>query len=178
MKLSRRVWLIAGIVVIAVVLGVLFSIYHGQAGERAHLEERLSRAQTLLPGLVANREDLEDELSQAQSSLDRSRAEYPGSVDSIQYDDDLFEIADACNVQITRLTSSRPTNKAVGSVTYSVSGYAINVGGTIEDLLEFIYAIRTGDGFQLPWSAEVNSIIMNFSGPTASINLNIYAYEG
>jgi hypothetical protein len=52
------------------------------------------------------------------------------------------------------------------------------VNGSIEGILDLIYAIRTGDGFRLPWSAEVSSINVNFGGPTASINLNIYAYEG
>ena len=180
MKLSKKVWLIVVVVIFAVALGVLFSIYSGQNGERAQLNDRLSGAQTLLPGLTNNREAKEDELTQAESLLEAGQAQFPESVESIEYDDDLFEIADDCNVDITSLTASPPTSKKVGTVTYSVSSFKVVVDGGIDDILEFIYAIRTGDDFQLPWSAEVNSVNINIdvSKSKAAISLNIYGYIG
>jgi hypothetical protein len=138
----------------------------------------LSGAQTLLPGLTNNREAKEDELTQAESLLDKSQAQFPESVESIEYDDDLFEIADDCNVGITKLTASKPTNKKVGTVTYSVSSFVVVVKGSSDNILEFIYALRTGDDFQLPWSAEVTSVKTNVSGGTATVNLVIYGYKG
>ena len=178
MKLSKKVGLILVIVIFAVALGVLFSIYSGQNGERAQLNDSLSQAQTLLPGLINNRETNEDELTQAEALLAASQAQFPESVESIEYGDDLFEIADDCNVSLTQLTASKPTNKTVGTVTYSISSFTVVVHGSIDNILEFIYALRTGDGFQLPWSAEVNSVKSNVSGGSANINLVIYGYEG
>ena len=178
MKVSNKVGLIAVIVVIVIALAVLFTIYFRQVGERSELNERLNTAQILLPGLAANKESLEDQLTQVRSSLDTSRAKFPESVESIEYDDDLFEIADDCNVYITRLTASPPTGKKVGAVTYSVSSFVVGVGGSIDNILEFIYAIRTSDDFQLPWSAEVKSINMNVAKSQATINLDIYGYKG
>jgi len=99
-------------------------------------------------------------------------------VESIEYGDDLFEIADDCNVSLTKLTAAKPTNKTVGTVTYSTSSFRLVVQGSIDNILEFIYALRTGDDFQLPWSAEVNSVQTNVSGGSANINLVIYGYEG
>jgi len=178
MKLSKKIGLIIVIVIFAVALGVLFSIYSGQNGELAQLNDRLSRAQTLLPGLINNRETKEDELTQAESLLAAGRAQFPESVESIEYGDDLFEIADDCNVSLTKLTASKPTNKTVGAVTYSVSSFTIVVQGSIDNILEFIYALRTGDDFQLPWSAEVTGVNTNVSGGSASISLVIYGYKG
>jgi len=178
MKLTRTVGLIIVVVILAVVIGVLVSIYSGQAAERNELSERMSRAQTLLPGLMKQRENLEDQLTQAEALLNANQAQFPESVESIEYDDDLFQIADECNVAITRISSSKPTSKGAEGVTYSVSTFGVDVNGNIEDILEFIYAIRTGDGFRLPWSADVKSIKLNCAGPTASINLDIYAYKG
>jgi hypothetical protein len=177
MKLSKKVWLIVVIVIFAVALGVLFSIYSGQNSERAQLDDRLSRAQTLLPGLVDNRQNKEDELTQAELLLAASQAQFPEVVESIEYDDDLFEIADDCNVALTKLTASKPTNKTVGTVTYSVSTFVVVVQGSIDNILEFIYALRTGDDFQLPWSAEVTSVKTNVSSGTATVNLVIYGYK-
>ena len=176
MRLSKKVWLIVAIVIFAIVLGILFSIYSGQAGERKQLKDRLDNAQTLLPGLIDNKEELEDQLAQAQSLLAKSQAEFPESVDSIEYDDDLFEIADDCNVEITRLTSSKPTSKEVGAVTYSVSTYVVVVQGNIDDILDFIYAIRIGEDFQLPWSADLKGV--NIGASQASMTLDIYGYRG
>jgi hypothetical protein len=178
MKLSKKALLIVVIVIFVVALGVLFYIYSGQNGERAQLNERLSYAKTLLPGLVNNRETKEDELTQAESLLTASQAQFPESIESIEYGDDLFEIADDCNVSLTKLAASKPTYKTVGGVTYSISSFDVVVQGSIDNILDFIYALRTGDDFQLPWSAEVNSVKTNVSGGSASINLVIYGYKG
>jgi hypothetical protein len=180
MRLSKKVWLIVAIVIFAIVLGILFSIYSGQAGERNELKDRLNNAQILLPGLIDNKEELEDQLTQAESLLDRSQAEFPESVDSIEYDDDLFKIADDSNVNMTRVTSTKPANTKVGAVTYSISAYVVVVKGNVEDILDFIYTIRTGDDFQLPWSANVKDIKMAIDGggSTATISLDIYGYRG
>ena len=58
MKLSKKVWLVVVIVVFAIALGVLFSIYSGQVAERNELTERLSRDQTLLPSLTKQKDNL------------------------------------------------------------------------------------------------------------------------
>jgi hypothetical protein len=177
MKLSKKAGLIVVIVIFAVAIGVLFFIYSGQNGERAQLNDRLSRAQILLPGLINNRAEKEDELIQAESLLAASQAQFPESVESIEYGEDLFEIADDCNVSLTKLTASKPAKKTVGAVTYSISSFNLVVGGSIDNILDFIYALRTGDDFQLPWSAEVTGVNMNVSGGSATIKLVIYGYK-
>ena len=178
MKLSRKATLIVVIVIFAVALGVLFYIYSSQNKERAELNERLSWAQTLLPNLVDNRETKEDELTQAESLLAAGQAQFPESVESIEYDDDLFEIADDCNVSLTQITASKPASKTVGAVTYSTSSFSVVVHGGIDNIMDFIYAIRTGDDFQLPWSAEVTKVKTNVSDGSAEINVIIYGYKG
>ena len=178
MKLSKKVWLIVVIVIFAVALGVLFYIYSSQNKERAELNERLSWAKTLLPNLVDNRETKEDELTQAESLLAAGQAQFPESVESIEYDDDLFEIADDCNVSLTQVTASKPASKTAGAVTYSTSRFVMVVYGSIDNIMDFIYAIRTGDDFQLPWSAEVTKVKTNVSDGSAEINVIIYGYKG
>jgi len=140
------------------------------------LNNKLSNAQTLLPGLVANREKLEDRLTQAESSLDKSQAKFSQSVKSIEYGEDLFEIADDCNVDLTSLSPSTPTSIKLGAVTYSVSSFAMVVQGNVDNILDFIYAIRTGEDFQLPWSADLKGV--NMDGSQAAITLDIYSYKG
>ena len=192
MKLSKKVWLIVVIVIFAIALGVLFSIYSGQAGERNELNDKLSNAQTLLPSLVANREKLEDQLTQAESLLDKSQAKFPEVLESIEYGEDFFKVAygqnlysmaSGCGVELTSLTASKPTTKKLGAVTYSVSSFAVVVKGNIDDTLDFIDAIGTGIdyeptwSFQLPWSVDVKSVNMDVARRTTTINLDIYGYK-
>ena len=175
MKISKKVWIIVGICIFAVILGILGTFYFREVGEREQWETRLENAQVRLPGLTAEREELEDRLAQATSALNKNQAEFPESVESIEYDDDLFEIADDCNVDIASIQASSPSNRKVGTVTYSVSSFTVVVEGDIDDILDFIYAIRTGDDFQLPWSAEVTGV--SIRGTAATISLNIYGYK-
>ena len=196
MKLSRKVWLIVGAVILVAALVSLYMVYSGLAGERDDLNARLSRAQTLLPKLTVEKGDLEDQLAQAESSLDRSRAKFPEVLESIEYGEDFFKIAygqnlyamaGGCGVDLTRLTASQPTDKEAGGATYSVSSFVVVVKGDTDDILDFIDAIGTGIdyklqwSFQLPWSVDVKSVKMNITsgtGGTATINLDIYAYKG
>jgi hypothetical protein len=178
MRLSRRIWLIVVAVIIIAALAGLYSVYAKQAGERADLSDRLHRAQTLLPGLMDQRQDLEDELANAESLLNKSEAQFPDSVESIEYGEDLFEIAGDCGVEITKVTASAPANKPVGTITYSVSSFVVVVSGATENILDFIYAVRIGDDFQLPWSAEVKTVNLDVAGSTAAVSLDIYGYKG
>ena len=176
-KISKKALLVIVIVVFAVVLGLLIRTYSQQAKEREELETSLVAQQALATKLTADREDWEGKLAQAQSLLNTSKAKFPKSVDSIEYDDDLFEIADDCNLELTSISMAKPTSKKIGSVTYSVAPCTLQVKGNVDDILDFLYALRTGDDFNLPWSASVNGVKIDFGVQAlANISLNIYAY--
>jgi hypothetical protein len=175
MKISRKAGLILGAVVIVAALVSLYIVYSGQAGERSDLNTRLSRAQAFLPGLTNQKQDLENNLSQAQSSLEASQVHFPESVESIEYGEYLFEIADECNVNLNSLNFPRPTDKTVGAVTYSVISLTLPVSGTLADIFVFIDTIRTDERFA---STDVKSINVDIGGSKATVNMDIYAYKG
>jgi len=193
MKLSKKVGLIVIIVVIVAALAVLFTIYSRQASERGELQDKLSRAETLLPTLINQRDSMEKELVQAESSLDSSQAKFPEVVESIEYGEDFFKIAygqnlyamaAGCGVELTRLSASPPTSKKVGTITYFVSSFTVVVEGTTDNILKFIDAVGTGIdydlswSFQLPWSVDVKSVDMEVNKSKATISLDIYGYRG
>jgi len=193
MKLSKKVGLIVIIVVIVAALAALFTIYARQASERGELQDKLSRAETLLPTLINQRDSMEKELVQAESSLDSSQAKFPEVVESIEYGEDFFKIAygqnlyamaAGCGVELTRLSASPPTSKKVGTITYFVSSFTVVVEGTTDNILKFIDAVGTGIdydlswSFQLPWSVDVKSVDMEVNKSKATISLDIYGYRG
>jgi hypothetical protein len=195
MKPSRKVWIIVGIGILAIVLGILYVFYFREVREREQLSDRLAAAEAILPGLTADREDLEDQLVQAQSSLEANKVQFPEVVESIEYGEDFFKIAygenlysmaAGCGVELTRLTVTSPTGTTAGGVTYSVSAFVIVVDGSIDNVLNFIDAIGTGIdyelswNFQLPWSVDVKSVNIDMGDEeaTATISLDIYGYKG
>src|SRR3972149_12256634 len=174
-KINKKVWLIIGIAVFAIILVSLVRTYSQQVKEQEELRTNLAAQQTLLRTLTTSKEDLENKLDAAQSLFNTSQAQFSESLESIEYGEDLFKIADDCNLELTALSPSIPGTKTAGAVTYSVVSCAVKVGGDVDDILDFIYAIRTGDDFTLPWSAEVKSVSMEISeeGATATMTLEI-----
>jgi hypothetical protein len=173
MRISRKVWLILGAVILVAALVSLYIVYSGQAGERNELKDRLDTAEARLTVLTANKQELENQLVSAQSSLETNQAKFPESVESIEYGEYLFEIADDCNVNLGSLNFPRPAGKTVGAVTYSVVSLSLPVSGTLDDIFDFIDTIRTDDRFA---SADVKSVNMDVAG-SATINLDIYGYK-
>jgi tetrahydromethanopterin S-methyltransferase subunit F len=174
MRISKKVGLIIGAVILVVILGILFSTYSRQPGERNDLNARLSAAQTLVPILTTQKTDLENQLAQVESSLNANKAKFPESVESIEYGEYLFEIADECNVNLNFLTFPKPTAITIGAVTYSVVSLALPVSGELDNIFDFIEALRTDERFT---SAEVTAVKIEVAG-SATINLNIYGYKG
>ena len=193
MKLGKKGSLIVIIIVVVAALAALFTIYSRQAGERGGLEERLTRAETLLPTLITNRNTAEDQLAEAQWLLDVSEGKYPDAVESIEYGEDFFKVAygqslysmaGGCGVELTRLSAAKPIDKKVEGITYSISAFVVVVEGSTDNILKFIDAIGTGIyydlswGFQLPWSVEVKSVDIEVNRSKATISMDIYAYAG
>jgi len=172
--LSKKFWLIVGAVIIVAALVSVSVVYFRQAQERDALNNRLSEAEIRLPVLTASKNELENQLASATSLLNTSQAQFPESVESIEYGEYLFEFADDCNVNLASLKFPKPADKKFGTVTYSVVSLSLPISGTLDDIFDFIDTIRTDDRFA---SADVKSIYMDVAG-SATINLDIYGYKG
>jgi type II secretory pathway pseudopilin PulG len=174
MRLSRKVWIILGIGIIAVLLGIVFSVYSQQVREQQELNERLDTARVLSTRLEADEEDLENELAQAQSLLNRSQAEFPQAIESIEYGEYLFEIADRSDLTLASLSFPQPSAMTAGAVTYSVVPLSLPVSGALADIFKFIDIIKTDARFA---STEVKSVNLNVIGGDATISVVIYGYK-
>lgn len=166
MKISKKVWLIVGAVIIVALLVVVFNIYFQQVRERQELNEALDSATALSVTLKADKEDLEDELAQAQSLLNTSQAEYPQEVHSIEYGEHIFEIIEECNLTLGSLSFPKPSSTQVS--------LSLPVSGSVGDIFEFIHTINTDDRFA---STRVNSVNLNVGGGSATISITIYIHQ-
>ena len=208
MRLSKTAWLILGAGVFIIAFGTLFMLHSQQSGEQEWLEDSLSVAQALWPQLISEREDLEDQLTQwegelakATSSLSSSKARFPKSVQSIEYDEALFDIADDCDLQIIKITASEPRDKKVEDITYTTTTFEVVVRSeesppstvgefetyideTVDNILEFINIIATDEDFANATIELVNmekleppeEIKGDETGPEATVRLIIYGF--
>jgi hypothetical protein len=165
MKISKKVGLIVGAVIIVALLCVVFTIYFQQVREQQELNERLDSAIVLSTQLTTQKGDLEDELAQAESLLNTSQAEYPQEVHSIEYGEHIFEIIDECNLTLASLSFPGPSSTQVS--------LSLPLSGTVADIFEFINIINTDDRFA---STRVNSVNLNVGGG-ATISITIYIYQ-
>ena len=188
MKLTRTAWLILGIGIFVIAAGTLSWVYFQQKDEQERLDENLLLENSTLSALVSQKGNLESQLTQleselaeAESLLDEAEAKFPESVESIEYDEILFGIADDWGLEITSLTASEPSDEEVDDVTYSVTSFEVVVRGEVPDILDFIGTIATSDDFT---TATVELVDMEVpcpgeeEKPSATINLVIYSYEG
>ena len=177
MRLSKRVWLVVGIAVLAVVVSLLLSSYFQIAAEHRQLEGRLTVAQNRTLELEDEKDTVNSQRVSATSALASAWAKFPESVASIEYGDDLFDTADESKVRIIRLTASSPVDRQVGAITYSVSSFVVVVKGNVKYMLDFVHALRTTGDLQHPWSAHVKKVELNYKSGEALIGLDIYGYK-
>ena len=192
MRFSTTARLILGIGIFAIVIGVVGWFYLQKAQEQSQLDNSLSLAQTTLPTIISQKNDLvsqltqlESDLAQAESSLAQAKAKFPESVESIEYDEVLFDIADDCDLNITNLTASEPGDEEVESVHFSVASFTVDVRGTVAEILKFLNTIATSEysptetNFINATIASVNMAVTETGWTwSATINLVIYDYRG
>jgi len=194
MRFSRTAWLILGIGISAIIIGSVGWFYFQKAQEQRELDNRLSLAQVSLPTVISQRSALESQLTQmesdwaqAESSLAQVTVQFPESVESIEYDEVLFDIADDCVLKIKKLTASEPGEEEIEGITYSITSFTVKVEGTVAHILKFIETIATGDyspGETNFVNASINTVTMENlepgegEKPLATIRMDIYGYRG
>jgi hypothetical protein len=177
-SLSKTAWLVLGIGVLVIALGSLYMLYLRQTNEQEQLNDSLSDVQADLPGLVAEQGDLESQLTllenqlaqwesqlaQAVSLFNSTVANFPESVESIEYDEEFFEIAYGWDLKITGITASSPRDEKVKveivgedeygeeiieetEVVYSVTSFQVDVEGEVAGILGFIDTMVTSEDF-------------------------------
>jgi hypothetical protein len=203
LKLSKTARLVLGISVFVFVLGILIIGYVRLAGEHASVAEDLSSAQSFLPQVATEREywesqlaEVEHQLAQATSALNASKSTFPSSVDSVAYDEELFILAHAHDLEITYLTASESYQEDILGITYDTTIFEVQVQaryplpeiwtqGQIDQVIINITSFLsdlTSDDFFNNAAIELVSIAApgpneEATKPAALITLIIYGYQ-
>ena len=197
MKLSNTVWIILGVAIFIIGFVVLYTMYSRQGDEQEQLKSKIAANQATLVGLVKEKESwqsqllkLQDELAQRQDALTEANLAlkqaatgWPPSAESIEYDEKLFEMADAWNLEITMVTAVEPKEIKVEGITFTVSSFNVEVKGkpreedklsktdaeyreylykTVDDILAFVNTIVNDKDFV---SAGIELVSMQVPQP-------------
>lgn len=207
MRFSKTALLVLGIGVFVLGFVSLFFLSSGQSGEQERLNASLETNRNILPKLIDERDDLTSQLAQwqekaagAEAALNRSQSEFPRSVESINYDEILFQIANECDLQIMEITASRPDWEGVEDIIYTVTTFIVKVQSeqspptstveafenyiddTVADVLDFTNSIATSDDFE---NATIEVVEMKkleppaelpADGPEATVQIIIYGF--
>jgi hypothetical protein len=195
MRLSKTVWIILGVVVFAIGAVYLYMMYARQGDEQEQLRSKLATNQATLPKLVAERASWQSQLVKLQSeiaerqatlteadlALSQAKEGWPKSAESIEYDERLFEIADAWNLDITVVTAVEPKDTQIEGITFTVASFTVEIKGktpattpqeeedyrdylykTVGDILNFIDTIVNDKAFA---SASIQLVTMQVPEP-------------
>jgi len=207
MKFSKTAQLILAIGIFAIAIVFLYRMNQGRAAEYEQLNTQLETAQALLPGIISEGEELESrlnqlkiDLNQAKAELSQGKANFPHSIDSVRYDELLFQMARDRGLEMMRLVTSEPSDKGIEDVTFNVTSFDMEVKGAVADILDFVNTIAIGDDFTTaivnivsitvpePVTQQVKEGIVEqeeegeeaeeLGAPSAAIELDIYNYRG
>lgn len=216
MRLKKTTWITLGVGLFIIAAVLVYMVYQGQVKNRQEADASLDEASDAVVVLFASKRNLEDklsgfeeeltqwqgqigqleaELNQAISVLGQTEAGFPGSVESIEYDEALFGFARANDLEIESLGVTEPVDKDVEGIIYSTTSFTVKVRGEVADILDFINIIVTDDDFQtaILESASIaiprpltelekadltEEEIKEKEIPSATIMLTIYSYKG
>jgi hypothetical protein len=188
MKISKIGWWILGIGIFVIAAAVMVALNASQSGDAKQLEENLAVTQSVLNTLVADREELTGQLAQMEIDLDeaesayiRSQTKFPDEVASIEYDEEIFSIANDNDLEVINLTASEPRENKLEDIIFATTIFEVEVRGTVAHILNFIDDVANGEYFDSSIVETVNMEVPEAGEeeqPAAAIEIIIYSYEG
>lgn len=195
-NLSKTAWIVLGAGIFVIAFAALYLLYYQQGREQGGLENSLAQAQTNIVKVSAEKADwqsqlsqLEGELAQLNTRLAEAKAQLvsgkgalPSSVQSIEYDETLFALAEGWGLEMATLGASAPDREDIEGIIFTTTGFTVNVKGQVDDILAFIGDIIGHQDFA---SAAVESVSITvppavegeYPVPSASIKLVVYGYQ-
>ncbi len=188
MKFGKLSWLLLGIGIFAIAGVSLYIAYQDQVDEQDSLNLSLLAAEATLPTLVSETNNLEnelaqlgDDLAQALDELDEVERKIPDSIESSDYGDLLFNLAQNLGLEVTSFTSSAPSGITEDGIRYEATSFTMEVEGEVDAILQYLTKIQVESEF---WTATIEVVNIDITLPaageetSANISLRILSYRG
>ncbi|MBL7166724.1 MAG: hypothetical protein ISS55_09610 [Dehalococcoidales bacterium] len=171
-------------VVLAAILGSLGVVQAQQITEKSRLDSEIASVEQSLDEYrpkqgSSSQEEMEERLSEATAALDEVKAQLSESIDSIEADDILFDIAALSSVQIQQIDIAPVSSEDLVDVPCTILSLTVIVEGAIPQLLDFVMTLNTDVTNGVVKSARISvPIETEDQTPKADVKMVIYYYEG
>ena len=160
MKLSKTSWIIITVGIIIIAFGGLGIARHQQVLEQTQLRDELSVTATRLQKiqikpLQSQHSELQEQFDQTLLQLETAKDELRQPIESIDVTDAIFEIAEACDMEITRFSSSALSDDKLDGISYSVIKLTIAVDGDVPNFISFVTKLNNDFGTGIANSVQM-----------------------
>lgn len=202
MKLSKLGLLILAVGILCIAFGGLFYVYRQRTQQRDALFQTIEAAQNQVSKISAEKRPLEPQVLQLEqkiadlkASYNKAKGEFPNvSIQSIEYDEELSDLAEDSAVTVIKLTATDSSLKKDGNITYIATDFTVEVRGERTNLLDFLHRVSQSQYFS---TASINSVSLKEEATpaplatpteepppvwvnyaTLQMSLTVYRYEG
>ncbi|MDD4230771.1 MAG: hypothetical protein PHG45_05260 [Dehalococcoidales bacterium] len=177
MKLSSRTWVILLFVLILAGAVVLYMMYNNKLDERERALDSKAQAELFIPALESQKAGLEEELAgleqeyaelnqrleelnitleSASNTLAESQNRLRLVVESIEYGEQLFALAESTGVEITSIVVSDPGTGRISGINYDITGMHMEISGLEAEILAFIDSVANHESLKTATIAPVS----------------------
>ncbi len=143
MKLSKTIWIILGVAVMAVAFGYLYMTYSRQLDEQAQLKSKITTNQATLSRLVTERESVQSQITKLNEQLelrkqalaaarvvaDNVSRSWPKDAESIEYGEQFFTVTGGWNLDISVVTAAEAVAKNIQGINFATTTFTVSVTG-------------------------------------------------
>ena len=182
MKVSKTVWIIITASLVIVAFASLGALCWQQFTKQNQLREELTLIEDKLQDFQSEqssnrREALELQLAETLDVVKTSESLFSRPSWDI-LTSSLFDIAEACNVEITKASSSSLGSESLGGLTSVTQKFTITVEGNLSDLIIFLTRLNHDLKTSVIKSVDLNVPADAQQRPSANFLLVVYTYEG
>ncbi len=182
MKIGKTTWIIIIAILAITSFASLGTLCWQRFDERQHLKEEFAfvedKLQEFQSGQLSYRSqalDLELEQTLGEVQTSESLFSRPGW-DIVT--SSLFDIAEACNVEVTSISSAGLNSEGLGEITAATQKFNVTIEGNLNDLIKYItrlnHDLKTGVVKSVDLSVPVDAQ----ETPSAKFLLIVYSYGG
>jgi 3-polyprenyl-4-hydroxybenzoate decarboxylase len=147
LKLSKTSWLILAAGIFVVLIAGLIVTRSKQLQEQSQLRDELRIAEMRLNKLQVEQlkqqgEGLQEKLEASAIQLKAARENLRQTVESIEVTDKFFAIAQSCDVEVTRISSSEIKGDSVAGVDCSMITLNAVAEGEVPNLISFVIKLN------------------------------------
>jgi hypothetical protein len=183
MKLSKTSWLALIIGVYVVVFAGLGIFHIQQMYRQKQLREEVTGTEQKageyqLEQLTSQKEDLENRIVQVAAQYEAVKSIFARPVSSVTAGNILFDLADSFNLEVTEVSSLKPTTENLGGIECAVISFTARVEGSISDIINFVNKLSGQMATDVVRSIRITYPETPDEETSADIHLIIYTYQG